>query len=247
MGEVTKIEWCDHTFNPWIGCTKVSPGCDNCYAEALMDHRYKRVKWGPHGERSRTSESNWQSPRAWDRWASEKGRRPFVFCASLADVFDNQAPEEWRADLFKLARETPNLVWLFLTKRIGNAVAMSKSAGGFPRNAAIGSTFPNQTDYDRDITNLRHAKECLNALFSFGSFEPLLSSIDGGGRLPDWVIVGGESGKTPRQMDLEWARSLKRQAEAQGVIFNFKQTGGRDKGEHTLDSQTYFNRPSVAA
>src|ERR1700689_1648838 len=66
MGENSKIEWCDHTLNPWIGCQKVSPGCDNCYAEAMMDHRYKRVQWGPHGERQRTSEQNWRLPIRWN-------------------------------------------------------------------------------------------------------------------------------------------------------------------------------------
>lgn len=94
MGENSKIEWCDHTFNPWIGCQKVSPGCDHCYAEALMDLRYGRVQWGPHGDRQRTSEQNWKKPIQWNAQArefrKEHGHRPRVFCASLADVFDNQ-------------------------------------------------------------------------------------------------------------------------------------------------------------
>jgi protein gp37 len=67
MAENSKIEWCDHTFNPWIGCQKVSPGCDHCYAEAMMDKRYGRVQWGPHGERKRTSEDNWKKPLVWQR------------------------------------------------------------------------------------------------------------------------------------------------------------------------------------
>ena len=94
MAETTGISWTDSTFNPWIGCTKVSPGCDNCYAEALMDHRMHRVQWGPHGERSRTSKSNWAQPLRWEReheaFFAEHGRRRRVFCASLADVFDNE-------------------------------------------------------------------------------------------------------------------------------------------------------------
>ena len=88
MGENSKIEWTDHTFNPWIGCQHVSPGCDHCYAEAMMDHRYGKVEWGPHGERKRTSEGNWKNPVRWNREARdfkrEHGRRPRVFCASLA-------------------------------------------------------------------------------------------------------------------------------------------------------------------
>jgi protein gp37 len=99
MGENSNIEWCDHTFNPWIGCQKVSLGCDHCYAEALMDHRYGKVQWGPHGERKRTSEGNWKQPYRWAKAARQSGTRARVFCASLADWLDNKAPREWRTDL----------------------------------------------------------------------------------------------------------------------------------------------------
>src|ERR1700724_722421 len=109
MAENSKIEWCDHTFNPWMGCQKVSPGCDHCYAEAMMDTRYGRVQWGPHGERVRTSQQNWKKPIQWNAQAhtfrKENGHRPRVFCASLADVFDNQVDASWRDDLFALIRE----------------------------------------------------------------------------------------------------------------------------------------------
>src|SRR5690606_31944191 len=112
MAENSKIEWTDHTFNPWIGCTKVGPGCDGCYAENLMDKRYGRVTWGPGEDRARTSPGNWRKPLQWNRQASAaNGERPFVFCASLADVFDNEVDELWRVDLFKLIEQTPNLIW----------------------------------------------------------------------------------------------------------------------------------------
>lgn len=90
MAENSKIEWTDHTFNPWMGCTKVSPACKFCYAERDMDHRFGKVQWGPAGTRVVTSEDNWRKPMKWDREAREKGIRYRVFCASLADVF-----EEW--------------------------------------------------------------------------------------------------------------------------------------------------------
>src|ERR1700735_5340569 len=105
MGEKTNISWCDSTWNPWIGCQKVSAGCDNFYAETLMDKRYHRVQWGPPGERKRTSEANWKLPLRWARKAREaqedfetgmltlRPHRPRVFCSSLADVFDNKAPK----------------------------------------------------------------------------------------------------------------------------------------------------------
>jgi len=108
MGEQTNIEWCDHTFNPWIGCTNVSPACDNCYAEELMANRYGRVRWGAGEDRVRTSPGNWRQPLKWNRDAAAAGTRPFVFCASLADVFDNAVDPAWRADLFTLIEQTPD-------------------------------------------------------------------------------------------------------------------------------------------
>lgn len=250
MAETTKIEWCDATFNPWVGCTKVSPACDNCYAEGLMDLRYGRARWGVGQERVRTAASNWSQPRKWDRQAARNGLRPFVFCASLADVFDNEVDDAWRRDLFKLIDETPNLVWLLLTKRIGNVIGMSHRAwGGMPRNVAIGATMANQIEYDRDCMKLARVKEVANPLFTFGSFEPLLGPVILDKNAPDWIIVGGESGPNARPMNLDWARTLRRHSDYLGRIFNFKQVGGRraDKGGHTLDGATYFDRPAVSA
>lgn len=104
--ENSKMEWCDHTFNPWIGCQHVSPGCDHCYAEAMMDHRYGAVEWGPHGKRKRRSDEKWKKPRTWHANArafkDEYGHRPRVFCASLAAAFDNRVPKVWREELFAL-------------------------------------------------------------------------------------------------------------------------------------------------
>lgn len=250
MAENSKIEWCDHTFNPWIGCTKVSPACDNCYAENLMDTRYGRAKWGAGQERVRTAASNWSQPRKWNRQAEASGTRPFVFCSSLADVFDNEVDEDWRFDLFKLIEETPNLVWLLLTKRVGNVIAMSHKAwGGMPRNVAIGATMASQLEYDRDRMKLARVKEVVDPLFTFGSFEPMLGPVILDKNAPDWIIVGGESGPNARAMDLDWARSLRSQSAELRRVFNFKQVGGRgaDKGGHSLDGAVYFDRPSTPA
>lgn len=249
MGAVTEIEWCDHTFNPWIGCTKVSPACDNCYAEALMDTRYGRVTWGAGEDRVRTGASNWRQPVRWNRVAVAAGTRPFVFCASLADVFDNEVDPIWRRDLFALIETTPQLVWLLLTKRIGNVLKMTDPARGnpmLPRNVAVGMTICNQEEYDRDRMKMWEVAGALEPLFTFGSFEPLLGRIILDKYAPDWIIVGGESGRDPRPMDLEWPRYLKRQAADLNRVFNFKQAGGRDKGAKTLDGVTHFNRPQIA-
>ncbi|SOD00191.1 Phage protein Gp37/Gp68, partial [Rhizobium sp. AN5] len=121
MADSTNISWADMTFNPWIGCTRIAPACDGCYAAHLMETRMHRAEWGGpgkgNGTRARTSAANWRKPLAWNATAAKEGTRPFVFCASLADVFDNAIPEEWRRDLFDLIRATPHLVWLLLTKR----------------------------------------------------------------------------------------------------------------------------------
>jgi len=126
MSENTKIEWATHTFNPWEGCQKVGPGCDNCYAEA-RNARFAggtAINWGPGAPRRRTSEANWRKPLAWnanhEAFFKEHGHRQRVFCSSLADVFDNAVDPQWLGDLFELIQRTPNLDWLLLTKRIGN-------------------------------------------------------------------------------------------------------------------------------
>lgn len=116
MGENSKIEWCHHTFNPWLGCTKLSKACDNCYAETLATNRLG-VTWGAGAPRRRTAASTWKMPLAWDRKAAKEGRRARVFCASLADVFDAEVSDDWRDDLFALIAATPHLDWLLLTKR----------------------------------------------------------------------------------------------------------------------------------
>lgn len=115
MAEQTKIEWCDHTFNPWIGCTKVSEACRHCYAEADMDKRRGRAKWGPGGSRSVTADATWKQPLAWNRKAKAEGIRRRVFCASLADVF-----EEWEGPmvdhqkrrLYRPVEDDPDTYWV---------------------------------------------------------------------------------------------------------------------------------------
>lgn len=120
------IEWTDHTFNPWEGCTKVSPGCLHCYAEARNVRFAGGANWGKGAPRRRTSIQNWHQPRSWNRLQETSGAvhhgaaRPRVFCASLADWLDDEVPIEWLADLLRLIHETPNLDWLLLSKRPQN-------------------------------------------------------------------------------------------------------------------------------
>jgi len=186
MGQNSKIEWCDHTFSPWVGCTRVSPACDHCYAEAWARRTGQPQLW--QGELRRTSPANWRQPHLWNRKAEQAGRRARVFCASLADVFDNQAPDEWRNDLFRMIGATPHLDWLLLTKRpqnaakylasqdaydAGNAGRIEPNAWPLP-NVWLGTTAENQAEADRRIPHLLASP----ARLRFLSCEPLLGPVD---------------------------------------------------------------------
>jgi protein gp37 len=195
MAENTKIEWADHTFNPWIGCAKVSTGCKFCYAETLMDTRYGRVEWGVNGTRVKTGPDNWKKPLQWNRQAEKLGIRYRVFCSSLADVFEDR-PElnEWRNELFTLIRITPHLDWLLLTKRPENIRDILYRASctngnyltepwlakwwdgdnGAPSNVWLGTSVEDQAAADERIPNLLRAP----AKLRFLSCEPLLGSVD---------------------------------------------------------------------
>lgn len=184
MGEHTHIEWTDHSFAPWFGCTKVSDGakgaCTGCYAEHLTVTRFGKAAWGPHAERVRSAASTWKQPLAWNRKAEREGARPFVFCSHLSDVFDNQVPPAWRTDLFELILRTPHLVWLLLTKRPQNIERMYGACFdmAWPRNAAIGCTVVTQAEADRDVLHLLRAKAALRPAFAFLSMEPLMEAVD---------------------------------------------------------------------
>ncbi|MFC5423220.1 DUF5131 family protein [Bosea eneae] len=235
MAETTGISWADQTWSPWTGCAKVSPACDGCYAAHLMGTRMGRVEWGEpgvgEGTRSLMSDSYWRQPLSWDRAAAKAGTRPFVF-PSLCDPFDTAVPAPWRWRFVELMEATPHLVWLLLTKRLGNVSKLTDPARGerpLPENVAFGGTFCNQAEWDRDGSKLRDLAERFHPLFTFGSFEPLLGSIDfRGGWCPDWIVVGGESDQgahKARPMHHVWVHSLHDQAVSRRAIFHLKQWG----------------------
>lgn len=222
MGTDSKIEWCDHTFNAWIGCTKVGQPCDHCYAETLSN-RYGWAEWGPGQPRKRTSESNWRKPMQWDKAAKAARTRARVFSLSLGDWLDNEVPDQWREDLAALIEATPNLDWLLLTKRIQNFGKHAPwHADDVPSNVWLGITCGNQAEYDRDWPKL----ERLGSNVRFISYEPALGPLRierSPERLPDWIICGGESGPGARYMETEWAAALLAECKASGVAFFMKQ------------------------
>ena len=151
MSENSKIEWTDHTFNPWSGCVKVSPACQHCYAAALPPAYRRNAVWGAHTDRMPASDSYWAQPLAWDRKARKEGVRRRVFCASTADVFEDRADlDPLRERLWDLIQKTPNLDWLLLTKRPEVMFKWSQSHP-WPVNAWAGTTVESQDWADRRI------------------------------------------------------------------------------------------------
>lgn len=188
----TKIEWADFSFNPWRGCTKVSDGCRNCYAERLS-HRNPGVLgvWGDNGTRVVAAENYWREPLRWDRKASKLGVRYRVFCASLADVFeDREDLIETRRWLFRLIDQTNNLDWLLLTKRPENIPKMMPPwewHGGLTgrHNVWLGTSVENQETADKRIPELLKCRSLAPVLFL--SCEPLLGPVDLAKSCPpDW-------------------------------------------------------------
>lgn len=261
MGETTAISWTDHTFNPWMGCTKVSPACDHCYAEAL-GKRTGKVQWGDDAVRVVTSDGYWRNPIKWNAAAERDGVRRRVFCASMADVFEDR-PElvEPRERLFDLIADTPALDWQLLTKRPENVGRML--GHDIPFNIWLGTTVEDQERAEERIPHLLGAPVSVRFL----SCEPLLGPIDlrpwlrrispeaeaasqftwDTSKRIDWVIVGGESGPGHRPLDVSAARAIRDECLVWNVPFFFKQHGGRTPtaGGHFLDGQVWHEFPEV--
>jgi protein gp37 len=244
MGETSKIEWTDSTFNPWVGCTKVQrrrgapSACDFCYAEKWAK-RSGQVDWGNHPRR-RTTEAYWHAPLKWNDQAYEfqakHQRRQRVFCASLADVFDNQADRDWRCDLFNLIRQCDQLDWQLLTKRPQNIQKMLPPdwGDGYP-NVWLGTTAEDADAYRQRVPRLLNVP----ATIHFVSYEPAIGSLN---RLdidvlsPDWLIIGGESGVRSdliRPTNPRWAREAILECGRVGTAPFLKQWG------------TYTNNPYI--
>lgn len=224
MAIKTKIEWTDRTYNPWIGCSEVSPGCRNCYAKALVNRRNWDADWKVAGRRKITKTAG--DPVRWNREARDGGTHYTVFCASLADVFeDHPALSPLRVEFWRLVKATTNLNWMILTKRPENISKMLPPDWGEGyANVCLMVSVENQCYFDRRVPLLRAVPARYRAL----SVEPLIGPL----RLPpgalvgiDLVIVGGESGPKARPMHPEWVREARDACLRDGVKFFFKQWG----------------------
>jgi protein gp37 len=247
VGEQTKIPWCHHTFNGWLGCEKVSDACAHCYAEVTTPVNAYRAKglelWGHGAARQITGKAVWRAPMKWDREAREAGERRRVFAFSLADVFEDRRDLDMaRRDFFSLVVETPNLDWLVLTKRIDRVLDLVPSTwrtGGFPRNWWQGVTVESERGahtfiddatgkvaYRPDEHRLRWLAR-IPSVVRFVSCEPMLDRINFDPWLDafDWIIFGGESGRRPRDFSVPHLRNAMWQCESKKIFV--KQVGAR--------------------
>lgn len=252
MAESSKISWTDSTWNPWLGCTKVSAGCTHCYAEVSQPIKMRKggsIQWGAGQPRERTK--GWDLPLKLERNAKDEHRVITVF-PSLCDVFDvdpaqKETLDQWRDDLFDLIEETPNLVWLLLTKRpeVAATSRWIKRIAACGPNLWIGASVENQTAADARVPQLLK----IPTANRFVSAEPLLGPLDLSPWLSEipWVILGGESGSHARPMDLTWARKVRDDCRDKTLFF-FKQVGGTDKahGGEFLDGEKIQQTPDFA-
>jgi protein gp37 len=247
MGRETKISWCDHTFNPWWGCTPVSAGCEECYAAAQA----KRWGWNVFGGNQRRffGDGHWNEPLQWNVDAKAEGIRRRVFSGSMCDVFENLADLEVPRDrLFNLIEKTPDLDWLLVTKRPENIPELVPQAwmdDGWPSNVWLIVTTENQAMLEQRVAFALRIPAPIIGL----SCEPLLGPLNLrriavgdehidydpllGKELPGpvcrarvhWVIVGGESGPAARACYPHWIRDIQAQCKSAGVPFFMKQMG----------------------
>lgn len=252
MAANSKIEWTHHTFNPWWGCVKVSPGCAHCYAETFAKFTGNAV-WGAEAPRRFFGEKHWAGPLQWNAEAQAAGERRRVFCASMADVFEEREDLfDARARLFTLIEATPHLQWLLLTKRpenirhliaeIAEPICEQWDCEGLhPENVWLGTTAEDQDRWDERVGALLSVPAAVH----FVSAEPLLGPIQMGVYRPDWLIVGGESGPGARSMDPLWVEDLHEQCDDRTAFF-FKQWGGVRKHEtgRLLDGREWNDMPT---
>ena len=242
MGKGTAIEWAHHTFNPWWGCVEVSSGCDHCYARTFA-HRLGLAVWGKDAPRRHFTDKHWREPLAWNRAAEKAGARARVFCASMADVFEDRRDLDASRDrLWALIAETPALDWLLLTKRPDAMRRLWPWPQGAPPNVWAGVTVEDQARADARLPILL----TIPAAVRWVSYEPSLGPIDftpwlrcrfdhngdgdchihrtGCPRVA-WVVCGGESGPGARMFDVAWARSVIAQCRTAGAAYFGKQLG----------------------
>lgn len=234
----TKIEWTEMTWNPVTGCDKISSGCKHCYAEvmAIRLQAMGQAKYN-NGFKLTLHPEVLNEPYKWKK-------SKVIFVNSMGDLFHKDVPIDYIKKVFRVMKENPQHVFQVLTKR-ADVLNYYNSEGWleWTHNIWMGVTVENTSVLKR-IDQLRETK----ARVKFLSCEPLLSAVpDMNLKGIDWVIVGGESGRTPRPMKEEWVIDIKEQCEKFNVAFYFKQWGGinKKKAGSTLKGKLYKEVPQV--
>jgi protein gp37 len=204
------------SFSPWMGCQRISPGCEGCYAEAWAKAT-QAVTWGAHGARKRMPASAWAAPQKWAREAREDGIRTYVYSAEHCDLFDRKAPAGARDDFWRLIRETPDLTWFLLTKLPQNIAEMLPETWGrgWP-NVWLGISAEDQAHFDRRWPILAATP----AAVRWVSYMPALGPLKLGRARPEWVIWGDDSsqaGYAARPTNPEWIFALAEECAAAGI------------------------------
>jgi len=233
----SSIEWTEMTWNPTTGCTKISSGCKFCYAE-VMTRRLKAMGQDKYKDGFNIVKTHQETLSIPYTWKSPK----ITFVNSMSDLFHKDIPLEFIKQVFKVMNENPQHVFQVLTKRAGRLFELQENLK-WTHNIWMGVSVENDKVIDR-IDFLRNTKSKVKFL----SLEPLI------GPLPnlnlsciDWVIVGGESGRSPRPMNPEWVSDIQEQCEKADVAFFFKQWGGQNKKAtgRLLNGRTYDEMPPI--
>lgn len=239
----TGISWTHHTFNPWMGCQKVSQGCKHCYAEKMVTGRMGKPLWGPNSRRQVTSEATWKNVEKWQRDAAKRGVVERVFCASLADFFeDHPDVVDARLKAWELFRRCPNLHFQLLTKRPQNIRRF------LPRDWGLGwaNIWLGTSVESVEVAHRADILRQISATVKFISYEPALGplhTLDLKGI--DWVIFGGESGPGYRAADPQWARDMRDRCARERVTFFHKQSSAFRPGQgETLDGVLHHDFPA---
>ncbi|TGM97306.1 DUF5131 family protein [Leptospira dzoumogneensis] len=233
MAVKSNIEWTEATWNPVTGCTKVSAGCANCYAEVLT-RRFEK-EWGKFSE-VKIHPNRLSIPK-------RKKTPTTFFVNSMSDLFHKKVPTEFILEIFQVMRECPQHIFQILTKRPERLVELNSELIWTP-NIWMGVTVENRKAYPR-IDQLRKT----NAIVKFLSIEPLLESVfDINLEGIDWAIVGGESGRNPRPIQKEWIIEILRECRGKNIPFFFKQWGGTNKKQsgRLLNGRIYNEYPKIS-
>jgi protein gp37 len=235
MSDKSTIEWTEATWNPVTGCSKVSPGCANCYAETLsLRYGYSKLPWTPANAEQNVvlHPERLDQPRKW--------KRPrLIFVNSMSDLFHELVPWDYIDRVFDVMEQCPRHTFQILTKRPERMRAIARVV---PPNVWLGTSIEN----DRWVKRADFLRETPQAI-RFLSLEPLLGplpSLDLTGI--DWAIVGGESGAGHRPIDPQWVRDIRDRCLEAGVAFFFKQWGGitPKAGGRLLDGRTWDDMPA---